>query len=137
VLRSRSLLALVTLTLASSLAACSGAAPVVVRHPAATVDVWLIPTAASVQVLSVRTKLKHTPEVASCAYLDHAASYRKMKGLIAKHILPSYYVSIITPGLAPTFFACKVWTKSDVGLVEKRFGKVTGVMGVYPESASR
>ena len=73
-LRSRCALALVTLTLASSLAACSGAAPVVVRHPAATVDVRMIPTAAAAQVASVRTKLKHTPEVASCAYLGHQAA---------------------------------------------------------------
>jgi hypothetical protein len=92
----------------------------------------MAPTAAAAQVASVRTKLKHTPEVASCAYLDHAASYQ-MKGLIAKHILPSCYVSIITPGLTPTFFACKVWTKSDVGLVEKRFEQLAGVMGVYPD----
>jgi hypothetical protein len=92
------------------------------------------PTAAASQVLSVRTKLKHTPEVASCTYLDHAASYRKMKGLIAKHVLPSYLATFLTPDMTPTLFACKVWTKGDVGLVEKRFGKVTGVMAISPDS---
>ena len=106
VLRSRGLLAL-TLTLTSLLAAC-GTAPVAIRRPSASVAVWMNANATAAQVVSVRTKLKHMPEVVSCSYLDHQASYGEMEALIAMHVLPSSFASILSPTTSPPVFDCKV-----------------------------
>jgi len=90
------------------------------------------PAAPGSQVVSVRIKLKELPEVASCSYLDHAASYRKLKSLVAKHEVSSVIAAVLTPATTPPLFVCRIWTKDDVGLVEQRFRKATGVMAVYP-----
>ena len=84
---------------------------------------------------AVRTMLHETPQVKTCAYLDHRESYERAKQLFASQ---PEVVAVLTPATTPPVFQCTLVHPNDASAVAGLFRGATGVYTVaFPAKSIR
>ncbi|HUY16624.1 MAG TPA: permease-like cell division protein FtsX [Acidimicrobiales bacterium] len=89
------------------------------------VTVWMLPTASTSEISSVRSQLSSSPIVKNCVFYTQAQDLAE-----AKKLLPTNEWSVLTVASMPTSFRCTPTVPSDAFVVQNTYQHQPGIYQV-------
>ena len=89
-----------------------------------SLQVFMNANATPQQLSEIRVLISQEPQINGCTYLNHEASYRQAKQVLAGE--PTA-LEALTPAITPTVFRCQLQNASDAPAVSAIFNGVPGV----------
>ena len=102
-----------------------------------SLQVFMNADATSQQLSEIRVLISQEPQIKSCSYLDHQASYQQARQVLAGE--PTA-LQALTPSITPTVFRCQLQNTNDAPAVAAVFNGVPGVFqghAQYPAQSIR
>ena len=102
-----------------------------------SLQVFMNANASPQQVAEIRVLIRQEPQITTCTYLDHQASYQQAKQVLSGE--PTAFQAL-TPAITPTVFRCQLQNANDAPSVAAIFNGVPGVFegkAQYPAQSIR